>query len=113
MKDKKPETPKEWLLFTARGVDHQSEEKKEASIVSELIEEGFLRGTTRTDANGDTADFQIRGITLKGRSLLADLIQQDKERSILWKLKEFFFFIGGIVLVKAFDYLDYLLGVGQ
>jgi hypothetical protein len=52
-------------------------------------------------------------MTLKGRTLLADLIQLDKESSMLWKLKEFFFFIGGIVLVKVFDYIDHILGIGR
>ena len=108
----KRKTPKDWLLFTCREADLQSEEKKDASIVSELIEEGFLRGVSRTDGNGDPADFQIRGITLKGRALLMDLIKQEKESSLLWKFKEFLIFISGIIFVKLFDYIDHLLGSG-
>ena len=74
---KKPKTVKEWLTFTESS---ESEKVKEATLVSELIEDGYLRGVTRTDANGDPADFQIRGITLKGRNLLRDLIKEEKQR---------------------------------
>ena len=65
-----------WLV---QGLKKEEEDKKEINptIPSELINDNFLRGVTRTDHKGDPCDFRIDGITLKGQNLLLN-IQKEK-----------------------------------
>ena len=77
---------REYIRLLQRSVDQftpEPGEKRDATLIGELADAGYVKGTTASDATGVTRAAASWGVTVEGRLFLRRLEKEIGEESIL------------------------------